>query len=139
MDVALAQVDRNLNGVDNEIPSGGKLGKVKPLSEMKMNDKVAFYSSRISKKIEGSIKRISSQQEVSLRYTDGIKKFKGIIVLGHRQTGKKGAISEKGDSGSVIFTEDYRPFAMIIGGDNSYTYAIPIEPILKETKTEIYI
>jgi hypothetical protein len=139
VDVALAQVDRNLNGVDNEIPSGGKLGKVKPLSEMKMNDKVAFYSSRISKKIEGSIKRISSQQEVSLRYTDGIKKFKGLIVLGHRQTGKKGAISEKGDSGSVIFTEDYRPFAMIIGGDNSYTYAIPIEPILKETKTEIYI
>jgi hypothetical protein len=55
------------------------------------------------------------------------------------------SLSVKGDSGSILFDSNHRPFGLIIAGgnglnneENSFTYAIPIKQILEETNTKIY-
>jgi hypothetical protein len=53
--------------------------------------------------------------------------------------GNWSTISEKGDSGSILFDENYHPFGLIIGGGNQFTYAVPLQDILEETNTQIYL
>lgn len=146
-DSAIIKLDDNKNfDWNNALPDGSKLGDAISVIDLKDNSDVAFYSSKKRRVIKGKIHKKRSKSEVKIKYRDQeVKSFFDLIVVGDNFGGSWSAISAKGDSGSILFDSKQRPFGLIIGGGNilntegnSFTYAIPIQHILKETNTKIY-
>jgi len=139
-DTAIIRLDNeNSNQWDNEFSDGNKLSEAVSINNLTYNDEVIFYSSLKNQPVNGRIHKLCSSLNISLRYDDmKVKTFTDLIVVGNNYGGFWSSISEKGDSGSILFNRNFNPFGMIIGGDSQFTYAVPILPILNNTKMKIF-
>ncbi len=121
----------------NEIKPGVFFQPAVSMDDLVAGDSVFFFSPEKGQIIEAFATSIPSDQKVQLRYSDRVRSFYNLIALKSSPTGG-GNVSEPGDSGSVVFTKDYQPFAMVIGRTDEASYAIPILPVLDATNTQIY-
>ncbi len=86
----------------------------------------------------GEIHQPCHPDEVTFKYEDGKKvTFKNLILFGRRNGSKWKSISQKGDSGSVVFDKENRAIGLLIGGNKQFSYALPIKPILEKAKCTI--
>ncbi len=138
-DTALVALDDwDTTGWDNELPDGNFYQEAVPVDTLSLNEGVKFYSSKNRTEVEGVIHLLKSQETISLEYDDMVvKEFEGLIVVGNNTGGNWNSISEKGDSGSILYDSDYNPFGLIIGGSTEFTFAIPLSNILSSTNTRI--
>ncbi|GEM_PF-6738741 len=140
MDLAILKVEEELEVFDNQLPHQDvELRDMISLEGLKMGETASFYSSLDGKVKQGVIHSLKSELDINIRYNDGIKKFKGLMLIGNNEGGKWRSISEKGDSGSVLYNENYEPFALVIGSGSQFTYAMPIKEILEKLNKTIYI
>jgi hypothetical protein len=145
-DTAIVRLDDDSKFDWSNAFDGNFLGSAISITDLQNGDDVAFYSSKKRRLIKGKIHKKRSKSEVQIRYGDTtIKSFFDLIVVGDNFGTSWNSLSVKGDSGSILFDSNHRPFGLIIaGGDelntngNSFTYAIPLKQILEETNTEIY-
>lgn len=139
-DTALVSIEEDTDW-NNEIPDTFEpLKAAISLEQISEGEKVFYYSSLREETVTGIVRKVSADQPINLEYSDGkVKSFAQLLIAGDNSSGSWKTISEKGDSGSILYTASNEPFAMIIGGGKDSTYAIPILPILKETNTHIYL
>lgn len=137
VDVALVQVNAPLNSRRNSLPGGGSFMNPINRSLLKVNQKVGFYSSLRKELIWGKVVQIASEESIILNYGLANRIFKGLTIL----TSSSGlnSLSTKGDSGSLLFTEDLKPFGMLIGGGTNRDYAIPLTDLFTLTKTKFIL
>lgn len=140
IDAALVSLPEIGNKIwDNTLPDKTQLKKPVSVDNISLAEKIFFYSSRAGEKIEGTLSRRCSNVPVTLRYDDlTTDTYRGLIVAGNDRGGFWSAISEKGDSGSLLFDKNGSPFAMIIGGGTQFTYALPLLDVLEKTRSEIF-
>ncbi|GAA3623262.1 hypothetical protein GCM10022397_06210 [Flavivirga jejuensis] len=87
---------------------------------------------------KGKIHQPCHQDEVTFKYDDGKKAiFKNLIIFGKLRGSKWKSISQKGDSGSIIFDKDNKAIGLLIGGNKQFSYALPIKPILDKANCTI--
>ncbi|MFM9952264.1 MAG: hypothetical protein ACKV1O_30310 [Saprospiraceae bacterium] len=72
---------------------------------------------------------------IEVNYDDGTKIFHGLIVAESVSLAYK--LTDRGDSGAILYDEDGQALGMVIGGDAVFTYAIPIGDVLMELYAEI--
>ncbi|WP_299224904.1 hypothetical protein [uncultured Psychroserpens sp.] len=146
-DTAIVKLDDDSKfNWSNILPDGNILKSAISIAAIENGNDVAFYSSKKKRLIKGKIHKKRSKSKVLVRYRDTeIKSFFNVIVVGDNFGDTWSSISVKGDSGSILFDSNYRPFGLIIAGGNnpnsngnSFTYAIPIKEILDKTNTKIY-
>lgn len=78
------------------------------------------------------------QKEIDFKYNGSIIKHSGLIMISGNKSAYPTAITEPGDSGALVyFTADSTPLGMVVGGNNQYTYIIPMQAILTVTKTNL--
>jgi len=77
-------------------------------------------------------------EAISIKYKGGkVAQLLDLLELDDPSTSK--AVSEPGDSGALIYDEETnQAVGMIIGGNNRFSYAIPISKILEQTDTQIF-
>lgn len=69
------------------------------------------------------------------RYDDGtFVSYEGLMVIG---VPGEATLSQKGDSGAVVFDEHHRAIGLLIGGNDQYTFALPIWSILQHARCTI--
>lgn len=140
-DTALvALTDLDTSEWNNELPTGGHYEESIPVSMLTFNERIRFYSSKRNMTVEGVVNRLRVSEKVSLEYNDlSINDFEGVIAVGNNDGGFWSPISQKGDSGAVLYDEDNAPFGMIIGGDDEFTYALPLTDILNSTRMKVFV
>ncbi|KAA3625270.1 MAG: hypothetical protein DWQ02_22025 [Bacteroidetes bacterium] len=138
-DTALVAVD-DIFDWDNMLPSGNHLLEARPLSEGKdLNRRVRFFSTQKNTEMEGVIHVVKSSHKEVVKYDDlTIHEYTGLIVIGNNGGGAWSTISEKGDSGSVIYDNQFRPIGLLIGGNNQFTFALPLSDLLTATNSKIF-
>lgn len=83
----------------------------------------------------GIIYGIEAEQHIKFDGLDKLVLKSGLISIGSIK-GK--SISVNGDSGGLVYTNDGEAVAMIIAGDKSRSYAIPITRMLDHFNVELY-
>ncbi|NUO01394.1 MAG: hypothetical protein HUU01_12355 [Saprospiraceae bacterium] len=86
----------------------------------------------------GSIVHHSKEKEgkgIEVNYDDGKKTFHGLIVAESESLAYK--LTDRGDSGTILYDEEGQALGMVIGGDAKFSYAIPIGDVLIEFYAEI--
>ena len=136
-DFALVKVTGNYQ---NFLPNGKRMGQqaIAP-SNISNGDKVYFFSARQNKFVEGTLHSSSSDKSETIKYADNVEvTYLNLVKFGKDLGGGNWKTnSAKGDSGSIVYTADHKPFALLIGGDDALTFAIPLIPILEKTNTAI--
>ncbi len=130
--VELSELDAN--EWRNELPDGTQIGHV--LNVPSEGQRVSFFSSLNYKEVSGEIIRLNVSQ-ITIEYGPVTATFDNLIEVGMKNGSITYTISEKGDSGSVVYSENYEPIGMIIGGNSNATYIVPIQRILDKTETTI--
>lgn len=83
-------------------------------------------------------KIVNTDFELSdIPYPDGKKTIHEIFVLSKFVNGERRAPSEPGDSGALIVDENRKALGIVIGGDNMYSYAIPITSIINHLQLQL--
>ncbi len=141
IDAALITLpDNKVNPWTNIMPDKTKLTDAISVDTIGLKESVFFYSSLSNKKIEGTIHLRCTDVPVILRYTDlRTETYNNLIVVGNNLGGYWSSMSEKGDSGSVLYTKEGNPFGIIIGGGDNFTYALRLEDVLQTTGTKLFI
>ncbi len=147
-DTALVEFQSTvINQILNKTPKSRKLKKHKELKKENENDEVFFYSARDKRLRSGKIHVFNYEEEVKINYDrDKDQSFTGLIKIGkpYEETVngsvvmKWRTISKKGDSGSVIYDANYHPIALLIAGDDQFTYGLHISKILNQITAEIF-
>lgn len=132
IDAALAEVV-TLDGIDN---SG--IGKIKGPRDLVNSDthetlkvKLVGYDESGSDPVlvEGLV--VGSEFYVLLKYEDGTMfALDNLIVLSKKVDDSYHTISKPGYSGALVVDEKGYAIGLLVGGDNNYSYAIPINKIL---------
>ncbi len=96
----------------------------KPITPREINNqiRVCFYDIFSDAKIEGKI--YTDTDSVEIRYADKFREVKDLLLLTNDSFSK--SISKPGNSGSIVFNEHGDAIAMIIAGDELYTYAVKL-------------
>jgi hypothetical protein len=68
-----------------------------------------------------------------VQYDQGLVRIDNVIVI----EGIDGSFSDQGDSGSVIVDHQGRVVALLFGGSDVVTYAIPITRVLRRLKVRL--
>ena len=125
--------------MNNDLPDGSFFNSAIPVSRLRGDAKVKYYSSLENSFMEGVIHILESKEEISLEYDDGTERdFANVIIVGNNEKGKWRSISKKGDSGSILYDANNHPFGMIIGGCKNFTYALPLSILLETTNTKVF-
>lgn len=74
---------------------------------------------------------------VPITYKDKVRVVEDVLLL--KESGSKGAISRKGNSGSIVFDNSGAAIAMIIGGDKMFTYAARLSHVFDLHKELIIV
>lgn len=135
VDVGLVQVIAPLSHRKNILPNGIALNQAINRNTLNANQKVGFYSSLRGKLVWGKVIQAVSNKTIALDYGSEICEFRELVVI----SGNSGSepLSKKGDSGSILFTEDFSPFGILIGGNERSDYAIALTDVLQLTNTKI--
>ena len=102
-------------------------------SEDKTKKLKVFMKGGISGYREGIV--IDNSAKVKIGYQDGSEnEFKKLIVISGTS---HATFSQPGDSGSFVLDTDNYLIGMVVGGFENTSYLMPIETILKKTKTKL--
>lgn len=134
LDIALVEKDDNIEYLKDTHSAG----KIKDFREVKRNDarfktEVFFCGSSSGHDIEGNIVNFNYKAE-KFPYPDGDFDLEGLIVLSKVDGNKRSKITKPGDSGAIVFDKEFKALGLIVGGDDKYSYAIPINRIVKHLK-----
>lgn len=132
-DVALIQVQK---AYSNVLPDGTPLVETAEVVPLKVGDFIFFYSSQSRAIVSGEIECVQCIETISAGGGISVK-FTQIIRFGIREGMDWQTNSAKGDSGSIVFNENFEAIALLIGGNDHYSFALPLAPILERTKTTI--
>ncbi|WP_163409763.1 hypothetical protein [Flavobacterium ajazii] len=126
-DAALIEVDLEIGSIINPVHT------LESYPEEQLHKKV-FVNGDINKS-EGYM--IGYQkQKIDFHYNGNTHQLKELIVLSKNTVGNLQSLTEGGDSGALVYlTQEKKALGMVVGGNSQYTYAIPLERILKRTKT----
>jgi hypothetical protein len=83
---------------------------------------IRYFDIHTQQPVSGKI--YAEADEVEIHYPDKTRIMNDVILLVDPAGSK--SISQPGNSGSVIFDDDHHALAIIIGGDNDYTYALKL-------------
>jgi hypothetical protein len=72
-----------------------------------------------------------SEKAIQIQFSNGIVEMKGLLLFSRQITASSEweAISVSGDSGAIITDKDDQPIAMLVAGNNSFSYGIPMSTI----------
>lgn len=102
-------------------------------SEDKTKNLKVVMKGSISGYREGIV--IDNSAKVKIGYQDGTEnEFKKLIVISGTSDSP---FSQPGDSGSFVLDTDNYLIGMVVGGYENTSYVMPIETILKKTKTKL--
>jgi len=124
VDVAIARIN-NVNDVSNATSSDGYGIPNKVTVPAALNQAVQKCG-RTTKCTKGTVSAINATVNVS--YSDGVARFVNQVVI----TGRRGAFSRSGDSGSLIVTDNAaaNPVALLFAGGQTTTIGNPISAAL---------
>ena len=140
-DTAFIEIDDafNLDDWDNELPNGKTISGTANIRNTDLSKEFSFYSALSGEQHTGVLQRISGKKEIKIKYDDAtVKKFSNVLVIGNRKSGFWQAISEKGDSGAIVYDHKNRAVGLLIGAGLSFSYVLPIIPILRKAKARLY-
>lgn len=136
-DFALVEVTGNYFNV---LPNGQRIKTtaVDP-SRLSSGEEVYFFSARRNALIKATLQSPKNPNSESFEYSDGKTiTYTNLITFGVKQgNGHWKTVSAKGDSGSLVFTKNLEPIGILIGGNNDFSFAIPLNTILTKTQTQI--
>lgn len=124
VDVAIAQIT-NVNDVSNAT-SGAGYGVPNKVTAAASVNQAVQKCGRTTGCTKGTVSAVNATINVS--YSDGVARFVNQIVI----TGKRGAFSKSGDSGSLIVTDNAaaNPVALLFAGGQTTTIGNPIDAAL---------
>ncbi len=129
VDAAIAKLKRRGSILDlDDLKNPTEIYEVKAGD---MDKKVLQMRGRVSSANKGKIKHISSDPPIDYKFIS--KDGKRVIrktTINMKELIQTEKISEKGDSGGPVFTEDGKVVGIIVGGSQEYSYIIPIKSIL---------
>lgn len=89
---------------------------------------IRFYDAVSTNQIVDGI-IYSEMDELEISYSDKTRIVKNVLLL-TKSLNNQTTISQGGNSGSIVFDSNNNAIAMIIGGDNLYTYAVHLSDIM---------
>ena len=124
VDVAIARIT-NVNDVSNATSSAG-YGVPNMVTVAASVNQAVQKCGRTTGCTKGTVSAVNATINVS--YSDGVARFVNQIVI----TGKRGAFSKSGDSGSLIVTDNAaaNPVALLFAGGQTTTIGNPINAAL---------
>lgn len=126
-DVGLAKC---MTPIINIIASGiGKPKAIRPLSPL---DEALETPVKLKGMTNNSIKVgviYNDCINVKLKYSDGRWELKELFSITKRVNGHFQSITTSGDSGSIVLDSNNYVIGMIVGGDDKFSYAIPMNKI----------
>jgi hypothetical protein len=137
VDLALVKVAPPLANRFNRIPNAGALKNPIERSTLQVNQKIGFYSRLQRRIVWGKVKEPLTVREITLKYGTAYRNFTGLITLSN--ISGTAYLSQPGESGSVLFTEDLSPVGLLIGAGGVEDYAISITEALRLTKTKFLL
>lgn len=131
MDVALITIDpEKFEEIFNSIPEINEPLGVRTLVEDEKNVKAFLYGAQSGYQ-SGII--TSTKASAVIKYSTDT--FKIVKLLTIQNSGS--AISKKGDSGCIVVDEHNAVIGIVVGGDHSDTYVIPIQKMLTKLKVKL--
>ena len=96
------------------------------LSNADINDQIAvmYFDCFSANKKAGKI--LCDTPSVEIHYDDKVRIIEDLLVLTNDTSGTQLPISQPGNSGSIVFDSKGFAIAMIIAGDDTYTYAMKL-------------
>jgi len=133
VDMALIQLSPAPLDIVNRLPNGQILGPCISPQNLKIGQEVGYFSSLRNRIEWGSILQVASPQSINLQYDAQIRTFQNLMMVKSAGSGPSNAISIPGDSGSLLFTTNYEPIAVLIAAGNSCSFAVALSSILPRT------
>ena len=98
---------------------------------------VSFFGGKSGQQT-GKIHQPCHTEEIEFKFEDGEKiPYKNLIIFGKLRNSSWTTISQKGDSGAIVFDKNNQALGLLIGGDKQFSYALPIKPILDKANCTI--
>jgi len=127
MDAAIARFDDPARAVKSILAIGTPLGAARPSLGL-----LVRKSGRTTALTEGIVRAVNFDV-VGVRYDQGLVRIDDVIVI----QGATAPFSKAGDSGSAIVDPQGRVVALLFGGSDVVTFAIPIGRILRRLGVRI--
>jgi hypothetical protein len=143
LDAALIEIDANTVFTYNEPSLKGTQPRSLTPDDMLSIDVVMVGQNSVGKPriITGKITNFSALQPINVGYNEGPRPLNNLIVLSQVVSNDVSTtyatLSSSGDSGALIYDQDHKPIAMVVAGNQQFTYAIPLGNILNATRTII--
>lgn len=129
LDVALVETDLEIDSINKGNPASG-------IYRPGMNHQEVFVNGNRNQQI-GYVTGYL-EKELDFEYNGSTLKHSGLILISGNKSAYPIAITEPGDSGALVYlTKDNTPIGMVVGGNDQYTYIIPMQVILTATKTNL--
>lgn len=106
-----------------------------------------FYSDQLLRKsvsVNGNVNKTNAvvagftKKNIDFEYNGSTHALTNLIMIKKSNDGPPESVTEKGDSGALVFLDDgKKALGMVVGGYEQYTYLIPMSRILHATKTTL--
>ncbi|MCC6459583.1 MAG: hypothetical protein IT260_03865 [Saprospiraceae bacterium] len=83
----------------------------------------------------GRLVQHAATQPVEVEYDDGLLSFSEMIVV--ESVSAIGPLTQSGDSGAVLYDAEGHALGLVVGADNTFTYALPIKLVLDKLNVQI--
>jgi len=135
-DYAMIQINRNqLSKID---PSGMKPVPV-PYLQVEIGSNVYFKGNKTKKGSGKVLGFINEGESESFQFANTSEEMREMIKIGEPTTDNYSrSISQKGDSGAVLYDTHDRAIGMIVGFNDQFTYAISMYKICSDFKCTVH-
>lgn len=129
LDIALVETDVEIDSINKGNPASS-------IYKPEMNHQEIFVNGNKNQQLGYVVGYL--WKEIDFEYNGSTLKHNGLIMVSANKSAYPAAITEPGDSGSLVYlTSDKTPLGMVLGGNDQYTYVIPMQTILTVTKTNL--
>ena len=132
MDVALVEIEpEKVEEIINSIPELNEPAGIRTLSDKDKGPVKVFLYGASSQFREGIVTSLSG--DAKIQYSTDVFQMINLITIENNGS----AISKQGDSGCIVVDEDNKVLGIVVAGDPTVTYVIPIEKMLKKLKVQL--
>ncbi len=142
LDAAIAEIVclDTLNHSDRSLNIRGQCSESE-LSGLISNEVKVFKMGSTTQKTSGLVKAFKVKQDIPYYDASSTRwilcNYQNFFTVESNEPGKP--FADYGDSGSLIYDEDGVAVGLVIGGNNSYTYALPIDLILRRLNVTLIL
>ncbi len=135
VDAALIKVDPSkFSQIANSLPGGiPKPTRTRKLLNENVDKQKLFIYGAKSKKQEGVLTSAYSTVKIKYKGVDSEQEMTDLLAIS--SNGK--AISQPGDSGSLLMDDDFNLVGMLVAGNETTSYAMPIDRIFNRLKVQL--